>query len=183
MIDADGLRAELDDWKHNVGLRAFTAPDADLDTVLESLDARIRDALANRDALVAAAVREVLENVARVLVEGGDVLAADEVRKHATAEFPARKQRQDAQTRRLEPDDAVCEACGESNCTCYGDVVEHGAAGRPIPWMHENEQGQERGCPAKHGALGRICELPIGHPGMHTGSGHNGSAVWEGDAE
>ncbi|MFM9589840.1 hypothetical protein ACKI1J_15045 [Streptomyces scabiei] len=37
-------------------------------------------------------------------------------------------------------------------------------------------------CPAKHGALGRICELPPGHPGMHTGSGPNGGAVWDGDA-
>ncbi|WP_111601559.1 hypothetical protein [Streptomyces sp. Amel2xB2] len=38
------LRAELDDWRHNIGVRSFTTPDADLDTVLESLDARIRDA-------------------------------------------------------------------------------------------------------------------------------------------
>jgi hypothetical protein len=37
-------------------------------------------------------------------------------------------------------------------------------------------------CPATHGALGRICELPKGHAGMHTGSGPNGGAVWEGDA-
>ncbi len=37
-------------------------------------------------------------------------------------------------------------------------------------------------CPAKHGALGRICELPTGHSGMHTGSGPNGGAVWDGDA-
>lgn len=44
--ERNNLRAELDDWRHNVSLRAFTAPDADLDTVLASLDARIRDALA-----------------------------------------------------------------------------------------------------------------------------------------
>lgn len=37
-------------------------------------------------------------------------------------------------------------------------------------------------CPAKHGALGRICELPKGHAGMHTGSGESGAAVWDGDA-
>ncbi|MFG3085090.1 hypothetical protein [Streptomyces parvulus] len=37
-------------------------------------------------------------------------------------------------------------------------------------------------CPAKHGALGRICELRDGHTGMHTGSGPNGAAVWDGDA-
>jgi hypothetical protein len=37
-------------------------------------------------------------------------------------------------------------------------------------------------CPAAHGTLGRICELPAGHPGMHTGSGPNGGAVWDGDA-
>jgi hypothetical protein len=37
------LRAELDDWRHNVAVRAFTAPDADLETVLESLDAKARD--------------------------------------------------------------------------------------------------------------------------------------------
>lgn len=35
------LRAELDDWRHNVALRAYTAPDASLDDVLASLDARI----------------------------------------------------------------------------------------------------------------------------------------------
>jgi hypothetical protein len=37
-------------------------------------------------------------------------------------------------------------------------------------------------CPAAHGGLGRICELPAGHSGMHTGDGPNGGAVWEGDA-
>jgi hypothetical protein len=41
---------------------------------------------------------------------------------------------------------------------------------------------EARPCPAKHGALGRICELPDGHAGMHTGSGPNGGAVWDGDA-
>lgn len=43
-----------------------------------------------------------------------------------------------------------------------------------------------RGCPSKHPALGRICELPEGHGGMHTGAGAHGGAVWErtaGDAE
>jgi hypothetical protein len=43
------------------------------------------------------------------------------------------------------------------------------------------QPGKEN-CPAKHGALGRICELPKGHAGMHTGSGPNGGAVWDGDA-
>lgn len=38
-------------------------------------------------------------------------------------------------------------------------------------------------CTAKHGALGRICERPAGHSGMHTGDGPNGGAVWEGSAE
>ncbi|MHA4819466.1 hypothetical protein ACXZ65_34515 [Streptomyces aculeolatus] len=39
-----------------------------------------------------------------------------------------------------------------------------------------------RQCPAKHGALGRICELGAGHDGMHTGEGPNGGATWEGSA-
>ncbi|MET9138867.1 hypothetical protein [Streptomyces parvulus] len=43
-------------------------------------------------------------------------------------------------------------------------------------------QDEAQPCPAKHGALGRICELHEGHPGMHTGSGPNGAAVWDGDA-
>ncbi|MEU9670365.1 hypothetical protein AB0E25_33290 [Streptomyces bobili] len=46
----------------------------------------------------------------------------------------------------------------------------------------EQPEAQEARCPAKHGALGRICELPPGHSGMHTGSGPNGGAVWQGDA-
>ena len=37
-------------------------------------------------------------------------------------------------------------------------------------------------CPAAHGALGRLCKLPTGHPGMHIGSGPNGGAAWFGDA-
>jgi hypothetical protein len=49
------------------------------------------------------------------------------------------------------------------------------------PAVEVRQDGAQR-CPAKHGALGRICELPSGHPGMHTGSGANGSAVWDGDA-
>lgn len=39
------LRAELDDMRYNLAQRAFTAPDADLGTMLASLDARITDAL------------------------------------------------------------------------------------------------------------------------------------------
>lgn len=37
------LESELGDWRHNLAQRAFTAPDADLETVLASLDARIAD--------------------------------------------------------------------------------------------------------------------------------------------
>lgn len=36
---------QLADLRHNLALRAFTAPDADDETLLSSLDARIRDAL------------------------------------------------------------------------------------------------------------------------------------------
>lgn len=39
------LRDQLEDLRHNLALRAFTAPDADFATILTSLDARIRDAL------------------------------------------------------------------------------------------------------------------------------------------
>lgn len=44
-------------------------------------------------------------------------------------------------------------------------------------------QGEVLPCPAKHGALGRICERPAGHSGMHTGEGLAGLAVWEGGVE
>lgn len=43
---AERAEAELADLRHNLALRAFTAPDATDDMMLESLDARIRDALA-----------------------------------------------------------------------------------------------------------------------------------------
>ena len=59
-------------------------------------------------------------------------------------------------------DGGVCSQCGV-------DVL--------IP-----QDGAQPRCPAKHGALGRICELPPGHSGMHTGAGPNGGAVWDGDA-
>jgi hypothetical protein len=41
---------------------------------------------------------------------------------------------------------------------------------------------QQPRCPAKHGALGRICELPAGHAGSHSGDTSNGGAVWDGGA-
>lgn len=43
------LRDELEDLRHNLALRAFTAPDADFEDILTSLDARIRDALNPKD--------------------------------------------------------------------------------------------------------------------------------------
>jgi hypothetical protein len=46
------LRAELDDLRHNLAQRAFTAPDADIETMLTSLDSRIRDALRTNVRLV-----------------------------------------------------------------------------------------------------------------------------------
>jgi hypothetical protein len=69
---------------------------------------------------------------------------------------------------------------GEHRCQPCTD--RHGAPGwTDEPAVDARQDGAQR-CPAKHGALGRICELPSGHPGMHTGSGANGSAVWDGDA-
>ncbi|MFI1928310.1 hypothetical protein [Streptomyces sp. NPDC020377] len=62
--------------------------------------------------------------------------------------------------------------------------VEQQGRGEP-PAVGEQPDTQTREaqrCPAKHGALGRICKLPLGHTGMHTGSGPNGGAVWDGDA-
>jgi hypothetical protein len=50
------------------------------------------------------------------------------------------------------------------------------------PAVVAQPDGEADTCPAAHGALGRICELPIGHAGMHTGAGPNGGAVWQGDA-
>lgn len=44
------LEAELGDIQHDLALRAFTAPDADFDTMLSSLDARVADLVAGRDA-------------------------------------------------------------------------------------------------------------------------------------
>jgi hypothetical protein len=44
--DAERLGAELADLRYGLALRACTAPDADIDTMLGSLDARLRDALA-----------------------------------------------------------------------------------------------------------------------------------------
>jgi len=44
--DAERLSAELADLRYGLALRACTAPDADIDTMLGSLDARLRDALA-----------------------------------------------------------------------------------------------------------------------------------------
>jgi hypothetical protein len=41
--------ARLADLRYNLALRACTAPDADDDTMLASLDARIRDAVAEGD--------------------------------------------------------------------------------------------------------------------------------------
>lgn len=53
---SEDLRVELDDWRRNLAQRSFTAPDADLDTILASLDARIRDAVADREAARGTAV-------------------------------------------------------------------------------------------------------------------------------
>jgi hypothetical protein len=50
------------------------------------------------------------------------------------------------------------------------------------PAVVAQPDGEADTCPAAHGALGRICELPTGHAGMHTGAGPNGGAVWQGDA-
>lgn len=58
--ERDRLAAELADWRHNVALRAFTVPDADMDTALESLGARIADAAARAEA-AEAAIRRVRE--------------------------------------------------------------------------------------------------------------------------
>jgi hypothetical protein len=52
----------------------------------------------------------------------------------------------------------------------------------PAPAVVAQPDGEADTCPAAHGALGRICELPKGHAGMHTGDGPNGGAVWQGDA-
>jgi hypothetical protein len=57
-----------------------------------------------------------------------------------------------------------------------GDCLHH----KPAGGVRQPKETQR--CPAKHGALGRICELPAGHAGLHTGAGENGSAVWDGDA-
>ncbi|MER6492651.1 hypothetical protein [Streptomyces griseorubiginosus] len=65
------------------------------------------------------------------------------------------------------PDGGLCAQCGV-------DVL--------IEQPSATADTEAKRCPAKHGALGRICELPLGHTGMHTGSGLNGSAVWDGDA-
>lgn len=43
------LRDELEDLRHNLALRAFTAPDADFEDILTSLDARIHAALNPKD--------------------------------------------------------------------------------------------------------------------------------------
>jgi hypothetical protein len=39
------------------------------------------------------------------------------------------------------------------------------------------------GCPAKHGAYGRVCELADGHTGAHRGSIPGGHVSWHGDAD
>jgi hypothetical protein len=39
------------------------------------------------------------------------------------------------------------------------------------------------GCPAKHGAYGRVCELADGHTGVHRGSIPGGHVSWHGDAD
>jgi hypothetical protein len=80
----------------------------------------------------------------------------------------------------------VCDGCGHlehqaNKCpaTRYG---ERCACDEPQTAPAVVAQPGKENCPAKHGALGRICELPKGHAGMHTGSGPNGGAVWDGDA-
>lgn len=51
------LRDEVGDLRHNLALRAFTAPDADFDTILGSLDARINDAVQRGEQAEAAVAR------------------------------------------------------------------------------------------------------------------------------
>lgn len=62
-LEIQRLRAELSDWQHNLALRAFTTPDADLATILASLDARIRDALAASSAPADQNLRDRLRHV------------------------------------------------------------------------------------------------------------------------
>jgi hypothetical protein len=47
--DANKYGGELDDLRYALALRAFTVPDADPETMLSSLDARMADLLADRD--------------------------------------------------------------------------------------------------------------------------------------
>jgi hypothetical protein len=89
----------------------------------------------------------------------------------------------------------VCEgrAVGDCDCLETAPAVEAwdvpdarpGTTDHTLQQRHavEAQPAKEADtCPAAHGALGRICELPIGHAGMHTGDGPSGGAVWQGDA-
>ena len=66
---ADYWRARFDDLRHNLGLRAFTAPDEDETVMLTSLDSRIADAVegdpnpAPDDGLIPVTVRLTVEEV------------------------------------------------------------------------------------------------------------------------
>ncbi|MFI7294002.1 hypothetical protein [Streptomyces sp. NPDC050121] len=115
----------------------------------------------------------------------------------------AEEQPAETQAARPEPDSPRCAACTHPKRDHDGRA-DHRARFSPLvagePWCHackapcdyaerpavgeqpDTQTREAQRCPAKHGALGRICKLPLGHTGMHTGSGPNGGAVWDGDA-
>lgn len=54
---------------------------------------------------------------------------------------------------------------------------------RPAEALARTTTAPPPGCPAKHGAHGRVCELADGHPGAHMGSIPGGHVSWHGDAD
>lgn len=172
------------------------------DAVLAVLPAPV-----DRAAVRAAALREAADFYERVLEQsldpGSDPRYCTAVRdivmglrRRAAEEQPAETQ---APCGRLASIPSPCSAgdhCCEGRFTAeelaaaQADVDELNALfpddePADLPAVGEQPDTQTREaqrCPAKHGALGRICKLPLGHTGMHTGSGPNGGAVWDGDA-
>jgi hypothetical protein len=76
--EIERLRAERDDHKARLGVEAVTAPDADYDTMMDSLQARIRDMWAEIERLRAAgdALAEVVAWWGEGTSTGDAVLAA-----------------------------------------------------------------------------------------------------------
>lgn len=125
--EAVGMQQELDryeDMRVNLAQRAFTAPDASDEEMLESLDARIRDAVSANDTPPSGDVVEQAAELVFATIGSGNWATIDEWRKSELRR--AAQALADAGLLRTPPPQedpwggASLAKCGDEACRCSG---------------------------------------------------------------